>query len=77
MNSCSATTLNGNRHPNNHPHLHLLTHTYLHPESSVRCALSPPGCPKFPHLKSLTVSAMTCTVKSWRALLESHGADEA
>ncbi|KAI0695789.1 hypothetical protein C8T65DRAFT_562945, partial [Cerioporus squamosus] len=27
--------------------------------------------PKFPHLKSLTVSALTCTVESWRALLES------
>ncbi|TFK85738.1 hypothetical protein K466DRAFT_587857 [Polyporus arcularius HHB13444] len=27
--------------------------------------------PKFPHLKSLTVSALTCSLESWRALLES------
>ncbi|RPD77361.1 hypothetical protein L226DRAFT_457993, partial [Lentinus tigrinus ALCF2SS1-7] len=32
---------------------------------------NPSRRPKFPHLTSLTVSALSCTVESWRALLES------
>ena len=65
----AAVHINGDAHLNGHSHSHPHSPLHAHRGSSVHRA--PPGRPKFPHLKSLTVSALRCTVESWRALLES------